>query len=38
LFYWSRPENQNNPAFEEYKENVERLFYPDISNLQLLNQ
>lgn len=38
LFYWSRPENQNNPTFEEYKEKVERLFHPDISNLQLLNQ
>ncbi len=38
LFYWSRPENENNQAFQEYKTNIERLSNKDISNIQLLKQ
>lgn len=38
LFYWSRPENVNNPAFQTYKTNVERIQHPEISNTILLKE
>ena len=38
LFYWSRVENENNPSFQEYKNKEERIYHPDISNINLLKE
>jgi hypothetical protein len=38
LFYWSRVENENNPSFQSYKTNVERINHPEISNISLLKE